>query len=66
MTSPPIIDDLRGGAIAYWSETLSEWVIARPGDALYSTVTFAATQHWDGKRWAPIYDDEKTISIDTR
>ena len=48
----------RAGDLRYWSETEKQWVVARPGDALYSTVTMAATQWFNqAGEWVNIFDE---------
>lgn len=40
----------RPGALRYQNDA-GEWIVAQPGDQLYSTVSMMAQQFWDGEAW---------------
>lgn len=47
----------RPGALRY-REPSGIWHYANPHDPTFSTVTMLATEHWDGSKWVPIFDDD--------
>jgi glyoxylate utilization-related uncharacterized protein len=47
----------RSGAVAYKSD--NEWVVACPGDSLFSVATFCATHYYvEGEGWKRIWEEE--------
>lgn len=49
----------RGGAMRFMGSD-GDWVCANPGDALYSTVSMAASEYWTDASggWRPIWSGD--------
>lgn len=41
----------RPGSLRYKRAGSDEYVVVEPGDPLFSTATFLATEYWDGGAW---------------
>ena len=54
------IGALRGGD----PERPGQWVVASPGDRLFSTVCFFATEVWNGRNWERMMPDEQLKAVD--
>jgi hypothetical protein len=44
----------RSGALRYRNEE-GEWIVANPGDALYSTLSMIGTEYYTAHGWEAIY-----------
>lgn len=60
-------DDYRAGTLRFFNQSTGEWMYAQPGSAMYSTLTMAATEFWNGRAWEQIFgddDDGRTYQTD--
>lgn len=47
----------RAGAVRY-KDAGGNWQWANPGDAMFSTATMLATEHFTGSEWKAIFEDD--------
>lgn len=49
----------RAGAVRYFNDTDQSWHCANPGSPMFSTLTFLATEFYDGQAWRQIWSDDE-------